>query len=808
MNPEPDHQRWNLTYEGFDPDEEGLREALCTLGNGYMATRGALPECDHDDVHHPGTYLAGVYNRLTTVIADRDVVNEDLVNAPNWLPVTFRAAGGEWFGAATSEVLDHQVELDMARGVLTRRSRLRDGEGRVLRVTQRRFVSMRHLHVAGLETTLVAENWSGPLEVVSALDATVRNDGVARYSDLEDQHLVATGVHHHDDDVVCVSAETSQSRVRIAQAARTRVRVVGESVEAVPAPEPVRGEGFGGLSFTLDAVEGRAVIVEKLVTTFTSRDDGITEPTEEACDWIRHIVTDFDDHLGHHVVAWQHLWERLRVDLGTDGAVTQGLHLNLFHIAQTVSHNSVDLDVGVPARGLHGEAYRGHIFWDELFILPFLSLRLPELARALLLYRYRRLDQARRSASDAGHAGAMYPWQSGSNGREETQTLHLNPNSGRWLPDASHRQRHVNAAIAYNVWNYVQATGDQEFLGFFGAEMILEIARFWASIATYDHSMDRYEILGVMGPDEYHEGYPDRDEPGLDNNSYTNLMAVWCLCRAFDVLEALPPSVAGELRDRLRLGPDELARWAEVSTRMRVCFHDGVLSQFEGYEHLAELDFDDYRERYGDIHRMDRILEAEDDNTDRYQVAKQADVMMLAYLLPAEEIHGLLARLGYDVADDLLERCSRYYEPRTVHGSTLSRVVHAWVAAGDDPDTSWRLFVEALRSDLDDSQGGTTAEGIHMGAMAGSVDIVQRCYSGLRTSADALCLDPVIPAELDNLAFSLRYRDHLVHLDLSTTTVAVRVDPDEGAPITVRVGGVDHELGPGGSLSVPISGAR
>ena len=147
----------------------------------------------------------------------------------------------------------------------------------------------------------------------------------------------------------------------------------------------------------------------------------------------------------------------------------------------------------------------------------------------------------------------MYPWQSGSDGREETQRLHLNPRSGRWLPDNSHRQRHVNIAVAYNVWQYYQATGDLEFLAAYGAEMLLEIARFWASIATYDHDRDRYEIRGVMGPDEYHDGYPDRDEPGLDNNAYTNVMAAWVLCRALETLELLPDHRRTELAERLGL---------------------------------------------------------------------------------------------------------------------------------------------------------------------------------------------------------------------------------------------------------------
>ena len=176
-----------------------------------------------------------------------------------------------------------------------------------------------------------------------------------------------------------------------------------------------------------------------------------------------------------------------------------------------MSPHTIEFDIGVPARGWHGEAYRGHIFWDELFIFPFLTLRLPMLTRALLRYRYRRLPEARRAAQAAGYAGAMYPWQSGSNGREETQTLHLNPHSGRWIPDHTHRQRHINVAIAYNIWQYYQITDDHEFLYFYGAEMLLEIARFWASIATYNSSLDRYEITGVMGPDEYHTAYPGAD---------------------------------------------------------------------------------------------------------------------------------------------------------------------------------------------------------------------------------------------------------------------------------------------------------
>ncbi len=795
--------QWVMTYEGFDPNVEGEREALCTLGNGYFATRGAAPESAADGTHYPGTYIAGVYNRLATEVAGRVVENESIVNAPNWLPVTFRAEGGEWFGDVHTDIVSHHVELDMYRGVLTRRTRFRDSSDRILSVTQRRFVSMRHAHFAALETTLVAENWSGRLEVVSALDGTVRNTGVARYATLDNLHLVPVCGNKETDEVVCLEVQTSESHVRIAEAARTRVFRSGDRLELQPAF--AERPGYVALEFVLDVQAGEEIVVEKIVSLFTSRDTAIGEPGDEACEWVRHLAGDFEHLLEGHVLSWRHMWGRAQIDLGTDHELARVLHLHGFHLLQTVSNNTVGLDVGVPARGLHGEAYRGHVFWDEVFILPLLGLRFPQAARALLLYRFRRIDQARRAAHAAGYAGAMFPWQSGSNGREETQTMHLNPASGRWLPDASHRQRHVNATIAYNVWQYFLTTGDNEFLRFFGAELILDIARFWASIATYNHALDRYEIKGVMGPDEYHEGYPDRAEPGLDNNAYTNLMAVWCLCRAFDVLDALPPSVSGELKEQLSIDEQELDHWGEVSRKMRVCFHDGVISQFEGYELLEELDWRAYRRKYGDIQRLDRILEAEGDSPNRYKLTKQADVTMLFYLLSANTLAGLLERLGYDYDDQLIPRNLEYYEPRTSHGSTLSRVVHSWTHARGERHQSWHMFLQALYSDVDDTQGGTTREGIHLGAMAGTVDLLQRCYTGMEFRDDLLRLDPVIPDELGSLAFSIRYRRHLVHLGFTPELARVHVDRDEGEAITVDVAGSVQSVRPGETMEVRLS---
>lgn len=662
---------------------------------------------------------------------------------------------------------------------------------------------MRDPHLAGLETTLVAENWSGTLEVQSGIDGTVANTGVERYRALDSQHLVVQGRGQEGDDIVWLETETSQSRIRIAEAARTRLLKHGERLDLRPAL--IREDGYVGLRFAIELEESAEVTVEKLVSLYTSRDAAISEPCEEACQRLAGPVDDFDQLLTRHLISWRHLWDRTLFELGADDILPQALHLNLFHLLQTVSNNTAGLDVGVPARGLHGEAYRGHVFWDELFVLPFLSVRLPQLARALLLYRFRRLDAARRAAADAGFRGAMYPWQSASSGREETQIEHLNPVSGRWLPDASSLQHHINAAVAFNIWQYYQATEDFDFLCFYGAEMLLEIARFWGSVAVYSHADDRYEICGVVGPDEYHDRYIGRDQPGIDNNAYTNIMAVWCLDRAFHTLDLLPASIVQELTERLDLRPEELAHWDEVSRKMRVCFHDGIISQFERYEELEELDWGAYRARYGDIARLDRILEAEGDTANRYKLTKQPDVTMLCYLLPSAEVMQLLTRLGYECDDGLVDRCIAYYEPRTTNGSTLSRVVEAWIQARRDPQRAWVPFRESLLGDLQDA-GNTTSEGIHLGAMAGAVDLLQRGFTGLETRGDQLRLDPKIPAALRLLAFSIRYRGETIHLSFTTDEVELRVDSSEGQPIDVLVCGRAFTVEPGRTLAIRLEG--
>lgn len=776
---------WSLVYDRFDPRQEALREALCTLGNGYFATRGAAEESAADDVHYPGTYLAGGYNRLETEIAGRTIENEDLVNLPNWLVLAFRVEGADWLDLRTVEVLAYRQALDLKSGVLHRALRFRDREGRDTTLASRRLVHMGEPHLAAIEMTVRPENWSGRIELRSALDGRVVNAGVERYRQLNGKHLAPVSAAVIADDAVLLVVETSQSHLRIAQAARTRA-YFGEQAAAM---ERQTRESAGCIAqhLSLEVAAGQETRIEKVIALYTSRDRAIASPDLAACETVLEAPR-FDALDRTHARAWSRLWQRCDLALEGKPHTQMILRLHVFHLLQAVSPHTAELDVGVPARGLHGEAYRGHVFWDELFIFPFLNLRIPELTRALLLYRYRRLPAARRLAREAGFDGAMYPWQSGSSGREESQIVHLNPHSGRWIADNSALQRHVNGAIAYNVWHYYTSTGDREFMCAYGTEMLVEIARFWASIAVHNAERDRYEIRGVMGPDEFHDRYPWAERPGLDNNAYTNALAAWVLQRAIEARALLDPERRAELDERLRVSASEVAHWAAVSRRLFLPFHDGdIVSQFEGYERLEELDWEGYRRKHGDIHRLDRILEAEGDTVNRYKAAKQADVLMLFYLFSAEELAELFAQLGYPFEPSMIPRNIDYYLHRTSHGSTLSRVVHSWVLARSDRAHSWKLLEEALESDIEDVQGGTTTEGIHLGAMAGTVDLVQRGQTGLVIREERFELNPYLPQELKALGLRLRYRGHNLHFEIRGTRMSIAAPDGWSGPERIRV---------------------
>jgi trehalose/maltose hydrolase-like predicted phosphorylase len=764
---------WILNYDEWNPSEEQLRETLCTLGNGYFATRGAREEETEDGTRYAGTYLGNGFNRAETIIHGKIIENEDLVNWPDWTTLNFKLNDGKWFNLNDAEIKKFSQSLHLKEGHLSRTIHA-SFENKEIEIKFKRFVSMDNPHLAGIEFSIKPLYWSGEVLVKSAIDGSVTNNGVERYRKLNGKHFDVFERGLATEDSLYLCARTIQSAITMSILARTRgfEHSVPLAIERVT--ESHDDHVLQLLKFNVRS--HRTYTIEKIVTIYTSQDFAISNPILAARK-LNQESGRFSEIFEEHKCKWNYLWDRFNIILNGMPQETRNLRLHIFHLLQTVSHNSIGRDVSVPSRGLHGEAYRGHIFWDETFIFPFIYFRMPELAESLLMYRYRRLDEAKRLAKESGFEGAMYPWQSGSDGREESQVIHLNPISGNWIPDNTHRQRHLNGAIVYNIMKYFQVTTNREFMSLYGAEMVLEIAKFWVSIATFNADKQKYEINHVVGPDEFHTEYPDSDSIGLNNNAYTNYLASWSIRKGLEVLVPLASSRRRELMSMVGITSGDLVNWEYVSRNIFMPIQeDGLILQFEGFDKLQDLDWELYRQKYPDLQRLDRILEAEGDSINRYKVNKQADVLMLFYLFSVEEIKEDFTWMGYQFEPDWVNLNIHYYLNHTSNGSSLSRIVHAWVLSRSDRRHSWKVFQEALQSDVSDIQGGTTSEGIHLGAMSGTVDIVQRCFTGMEIKDGTLWFNPQLPEELNGIELVLQYQNHWLQVKLDDDNLRIKID--------------------------------
>jgi len=775
----------NITYSNYIPEKEKTRETLLTIGNGYFGTRGALEECLGGKINYPGTYIAGLYNRLTSKVGSREVENEDFVNIPNWLPIRFKIGDDEWIKINKVQILDIERKLNFTTGLLSKKVTIRDKTGKETRIYSKRFASMANPHLGGISYEISPLNYSGHITIESGLDGNIVNNGVERYGQLNQKHLKPDkeGV---DDNISFLQVKTTQSDISIVMTAMVRTFLNDKEVkiESYHFQEP----GCVITRYGSHVNKNETYKLEKIVSIFTSMEWDSKNSLKDSMDLIL-SAGGFDDIFAGSRKVWSKIWDKIDIKIEGDRLAQKLLRMHLYHLMVSLSPNNKNIDASITARGLHGEAYRGHIFWDELFILPLYNIHFPEVTKSALMYCYRRLDAARKYAKEHGFLGAMFPWQSGSDGREETQVVHLNPLTGKWGDDYSSLQRHVSLAIAYNIWQYFHVTNDVEFMQKYGTEMFFEICRFWSSKAKLDTQGGRYSIENVMGPDEFHEKYSGSEEGGLKDNTYTNLMVAWSLNKAFELFDKMGKTASGLVKSKILLSDDELGNWKDIASKMNIVIEDNILAQYDGYFDLKELDWDYYRKKYGNIHRMDRLLKAEGKSADDYKVAKQADTLQTFYNLDEQDVSEILNKLGYDLSDDYLSKNLEYYLKRTSHGSTLSRVVHAQLANMiDDRELSWDLYKDALTSDYADAQEGTTGEGIHAGVMAGTVLIALHSFAGLNLKGDEVKFEPHLPDHWRKMEFGFDFKGVKYLCTVSKNSIILRQtnNLEEGVEINIK----------------------
>ena len=544
---------------------------------------------------------------------------------------------------------------------------------------------------------------------------------------------------------------------------------------------PVRSSRSGPFSlrwiWRWRSVAGQVLELDRLVTV--ARSDRLADdPAPVAADALaRSRALGWRGVLAAHETAWQQRWDASDVIIEGDDEVQEALRFAVYHL--TSAANPEDERVSVGARGLTGDAYFGHVFWDtEIYLLPFYIAVWPEAARALLMYRYHTLPGARAKADAMGYKGALYAWESADTGEETTPERVVGP-GGEMIDILTGRmEHHISADIAYAVWQYWRATGDDGFFIDAGAEILLETARFWASRAVPEADGKRH-IRHVIGPDEYHED--------VDDNAFTNVMARWNIARgleAIEVMRARWPDRAAALWERLALGEPELADWRDAVGRIVTGLDPatGLYEQFAGYHQLEPLDLSLYADRKMPI---DVVIGRE--RTQRSQVVKQADVVALLALLP-DEFPGAAAKANF-----------RYYEPRCAHGSSLSAGIHALVAARlGETETALRFLRQAAAADLE--LDPNSAGGIRIAGLGGVWQAVVLGFAGLDLMGDVLGLDPRLPPHWRSLSFRVHWRGRIVQVGIAGGVV--RATLAAGEAMELRVAGNAHQLAPGATLEV------
>ncbi|MGG5342675.1 glycoside hydrolase family 65 protein [Enterococcus sp. AZ192] len=761
---------WNLDYFGYTPGKEEYSvESLLTIGNGFMGLRGTTPEMSLSKDHYPATYIAGLYNEEKSEVAGQIVENEDFVNTPNNQYISVQIEGSnEWLTLEHSKLNALHRNLNLKNGLFTAHMLIEDSQQHQLEITALKIVNMAKMNNYSIKYMIKPINFSKKITVKTMTDGSVYNFNVERYRNLTAKHFHITELAA-DQNKTSITVQTNQSKIDVRQTSA----IMGDFFAANEVTNTVNEETIEQ-TMTFYAEQDVQYTLEKHVQVTTS----IAEQSfKRPCP----LATSFDIEFAESTKAWKSLWEKSDIQISGDLMSQKLLRIHTYHLLVSASpFSNNELDVSVTARGLHGEAYRGHIFWDEIFILPFYILHFPQTAKQLLMYRYNRLGKAKENAIESNYEGAMFPWQSGLDGSEDTQKLHLNPLNGEWGEDHSILQRHVSLAIAYNVWIYWNNTGDDRFIKEYGAEMLLEIANFWRSAATFNKETGRYFIDKVMGPDEFHEAYPDSTESGLKNNAYTNLMVVWLFEEVETILSLLNTQEQAKLFNKTGITQENLEKMKDIRKHLGIEINeDGIIAQYEGYFDLKEIDWEQAKATYGNIYRMDRILKAEGQSPDDYKVAKQADTLMLFYNLNKEKIDEILDELGYELPADYLEKNLLYYLNRTSHGSTLSRIVHAQLAEEVKfHDLSWKLYQEALYSDYQDIQGGTTAEGIHTGVMAATIYVTLTTYAGIDIKKEQLSIKPNLPEHWTEMTFNLSRKGIDYQLTVNKTAVQVTASRD------------------------------
>ncbi len=716
-------ESWAVTEPVFNPQYNEFLESIFFLGNGYMGVRGTPEEGFSGEGSTPHTYVASVNDRIKMHpdwhIAAYMPYLTVMVPVANWFPVDVILSGTS-FDPRTGKVIEYSRSVDMRTGVLNRRVVWEDHKKRVTELTFARFVSLDNLHLGAVRVTATPRNWKGSVEFRARLDASAC------------QQQTITACSATKKDGATLSLKTLETHFDTTMVMRTACAVNGSPVQPVRILEETDKSVTRKL--ILNVERGSVCRLDKIVAVCSSKDPDKGD-THERAEVLasQNLEEGFDILLRKHQEKWAGIWSSADIGIEGDIVAQQAVRYCIFSMHQ--NYAGTDPLVNIPAKGLTGPGYGGLYWWDtEAYMIPFFLYTMPEKARMLLMFRYHTLAGARRKAEVYGYKGAMYPWV----------TITGDECSGDW--DYGMLEQHVSSAVTHAIRRYMEATHDDNFLWNYGAEMLVETSRFWASRVFFNPHKNKYVINFVTGPDEY--------AVGVNNNCYTNYMAMKNLEYGLEIVARMKRECARKwsaLAKKLVFQERELSRWRDMVKKMYIPYNKklGIHEQDDSFLDRMPFDRNQLKENERPVNKKwlwEKLM--------RSQAMKQADVVLLM-LMHNDEFDEKVKRANY-----------LFYEPKTTHESSLSPCVYGIMAAelGLEND-AFQYYLRTARLDLDDVNGNTS-QGQHTAAIAGGWASVVNGFGGMRICRGELSFNPKLPKRWKSLAFTVTFRGRKLQLEI------------------------------------------
>ncbi|MGF7038308.1 glycoside hydrolase family 65 protein [Mucilaginibacter lappiensis] len=743
---------WNIIEEGFDPQHHQVSESVFSLGNGRMGQRANFEEA-YSGQSLLGNYVAGVYYPDKTRVGwwknGYPEYFAKVLNAANWTTIDINL-DGEQLDLAKCEVSRFRRELNMKEGYLKRNFHAKTAGGKEVEVEAIRFCSMVDDEAAAIKYTITPINFNGTITLTPAIDGDVVN----KDSNYDEKFWDEVSKANQADSGYIIM-RTKKTGFEVATGMKFSILQNGITIQ--PQVEPVSKEKYIASKISIQAQQGQSISIIKYVANLSSQNHKSDELIGQLDKTLSRISTKgFDTMLAEQAAAWAKKWEHNDIIIEGDVSAQQAIRFNIFQLNQTYTGEDDRLNIG--PKGFTGEKYGGSTYWDtEAYCVPFyLATADQKVTRNLLLYRYKQLGKAIENATLLGfkNGAALYPMV----------TMDGTECHNEW--EITFEEIHRNGAIAYAIFNYVRYTADETYLVDYGLEVLIAIARFWSQRITWSQDKKQYVMLGVTGPNEY--------ENNINNNWYTNTLATWCLSYALEVAEKVKAA------DRVKYDAlvaeinfdeaNETTRFKHIIQKMYYPYDQNqqVFLQQDGYldkEQILVKDLPAADRPLNQKWSWDRIL--------RSCYIKQADVLQGIYFFEDR----------FDI--ETIRRNFDFYEPRTVHESSLSPCVHAILAAklGDEA-RAYEFYLRTARLDLDD-YNNDTEDGCHITSMAGTWMSVVEGFGGMRVRDGKLSFHPFIPEKWSSFSFHIGFRGAVLNIKVSRDGVQIKNLSDKETSVIV-----------------------